>query len=377
MAPRERPGVIMLFRVGGKVRAEVVGSLLRPAYLVSARQQLEKGELDSAGFKKVEDRAVDEAVAAQVAAGIDVITDGEQRRYAFFGHLVDAMAGFDKFGGWAIPFRDEKGEQLVFKRPVVVEKLRPLRSMAAEDFTYLRAKTDTPVKVTMISAQQAAAYYDPEKSKSAYPTRDAYLADIVDISRREVDELVRLGCTYIQIDAPQYAALLDPELREGYRKRGSDPEKLIDTCIDMDNAIISDHPGVTFAMHICRGNNQSKFYAAGDYEPIARIFERTRFNRFLLEYDDERSGGFEPLKHVPEDRVVVLGLVTSKKPELESEDELKRRIEEASRYIPLERLALSPQCGFASTMEGNRLTQLDQQKKLQLVGSVARTVWGS
>jgi 5-methyltetrahydropteroyltriglutamate--homocysteine methyltransferase len=362
--------------VGGDVRAEVVGSLLRPEYLVSARQQLEKGELDPAGFKKVEDRAVDEAVAAQAAAGIDVITDGEQRRYAFFGHLVDAMAGFDKFGGWAIPFRDEKGEQLVFKRPVVVEKLRPLRSMAAEDFVYLRAKTDRRVKVTMISAQQAAAYYDPEKSKGAYPTRDAYLADIVDLSRKEVDELARLGCTYVQIDAPQYAALLDPELREGYRKRGSDPEKLIDTCIEMDNAIIDGHPGVTFAMHICRGNNQSKFYAEGNYEPIARIFERTKFNRFLLEYDDERSGGFEPLKHVPEDRVVVLGLVTTKKPAMESEQELKTRIEEASRYIPLERLALSPQCGFASTMEGNRLTQLDQQKKLQLVGSVARAVWG-
>jgi len=358
------------------VRAEVVGSLLRPEYLVSARQQLEKGELDPARFKKVEDHAVDDAVAAQVAAGIDVITDGEQRRYAFFGHLVDAMAGFDKFGGWAIPFRDEKGEQLVFKRPVVVEKLRPLRSMAAEDFVYLRAKTNQPVKVTMISAQQAAAYYDPEKSKGAYATRDAYLADIVDLSRREVDELARLGCTYVQIDAPQYAALLDPELREGYRKRGSDPEKLIDTCIEMDNAIIEGHPGVTFAMHICRGNNQSKFYASGDYEPIARIFERTKFNRLLLEYDDERSGGFEPLKRVPEDRVVVLGLVTTKKPALESEEELKSRIEEASRCIPLERLALSPQCGFASTMEGNRLTQLDQQRKLQLVGSVARAVWG-
>src|SRR5205814_1137952 len=240
--------------VSKDVRAEVVGSLLRPEYLVSARQQLEKGELDPARFKKVEDHAVDDAVAAQVAAGIDVITDGEQRRYAFFGHLVDAMAGFDKFGGWAIPFRDEKGEQLVFKRPVVVEKLRPLRSMAAEDFVYLRAKTNQPVKVTMISAQQAAAYYDPEKSKGAYATRDAYLADIVDLSRREVDELVRLGCTYVQIDAPQYAALLDPELRDGYRKRGSDPEKLIDTCIEMDNAIIEGHPGVTFGIHICRGN---------------------------------------------------------------------------------------------------------------------------
>src|SRR6266851_4070824 len=358
------------------VRAEVVGSLLRPQYLVVARKQLEAGELAPSDYKAIEDRAVDEAIGLQTSAGIDVITDGEQRRYAFYGHLVDSVSGFDKLGGWAIPFRDEKGEQLVLKRPVVVEKLRPLRNMAAEEFTYLRAKTTSPTKVTLISAQQAAAYYDPAKSKDAYPTRDAYLSDIVQLSRREVDELSRLGCTYIQIDAPQYAALLDPELREGYRNRGSDPEKLIDTCIEMDNAIIEGHPGVTFAMHICRGNNQSKFYAAGDYEPIARIFERTRFNRFLLEYDDDRSGGFAPLQHVPEDRVVVLGLVTSKKPALEPEDELKRRIEEASRFIPLDRLALSPQCGFASTMEGNRLTSDDQRMKLELVGRVARSVWG-
>ena len=361
---------------GYEVRAEVVGSLLRPDFLVAARKRRDAGELDPARFKEVEDRAVDAAIEVQTSAGIDVITDGEQRRYAFYGHLVDSVTGFDRFGGWAIPFRDEKGEELIFKRPVVVEKLRPLRNMAAEEFTYLRACTTVPAKVTMISAQQAAAYYDPKKSKGAYPTRDAYLADIVDLSRREVDELVRLGCTYIQIDAPQYAALLDPELREGYRKRGSDPEKLIDTCIEMDNAIIGGHPEVTFAMHICRGNNQSKFYAAGDYEPIARIFERTRFNRFLLEYDDERSGGFEPLKHVPEDRVVVLGLVTSKKPDLEPEAELKQRIEEASRYVPLERLALSPQCGFASTMEGNRLTIEQERRKLELVGKVARSVWG-
>ena len=356
-------------------RAEVVGSLLRPDYLATARKDLEAGRLEPAAFKALEDRAVDQAIELQTAAGIDVITDGEQRRYAFYGHLVDSVSGFDKLGGWAIPFRDERGEQLVLKRPVVVDKLCPLRNMAAEEFTYLRAKTDTPAKVTLISAQQAAAYYDPEKSKTAYPTRDAYLADIVDLSRREVDELARLGCTYIQIDAPQYAALLDPALREGYRARGSDPEKLIDSCIEMDNAIIEGHPGVTFAMHICRGNNQSKFYAAGDYEPIARIFERTKFNRFLLEYDDDRSGGFEPLKHVPDDRVVVLGLVTSKKPDLEPEEELKRRIAEAAQYIPLDRLALSPQCGFASTMEGNRLSIDDERRKLELVGSVAKSVW--
>ena len=218
--------------------------------------------------------------------------------------------------------------------------------------------------------------YDQEKSKGAYPSRDAYLADIVDFSRREVDELVRLGCTYIQIDAPQYAALLDPEMREGYRKRGSDPDKLIDLSIEMDKAIIRDHPGITFGMHVCRGNNQSKFYASGDYEPISRIFTQTLFQRFLLEYDDSRSGGFEPLRHVPEDRFVVLGLVTTKKPRLETADELRSRIKEAAHYIPLERLALSPQCGFASTMEGNRISYEDQRHKLELVANVAREVWG-
>jgi len=356
--------------------SEVVGSLLRPAYLSAARQQFEAGQLSAADFKRSEDRAVSEAIALQESAGLDVITDGEQRRYAFFGHLVEALDGFDKFGGWAIPFHDEAGEQLVFKRPVVVEKLKWRRSMCAEDWVYLRSHATRPGKVTIISAQQAAAYYDPEKSQGAYPNQAAYLADVVDFSRHEVAELIRLGCTYIQIDAPQYAALLDPRMREGYRQRGNDPDKLIDLCIEMDNAIIDGHPGITFGIHICRGNNQSKFYAAGDYEPISRIFSRTHFQRFLLEYDDERSGDFEPLRHVPDDRIVVLGLITTKKPQLESADELRARVEEASRFIPLERLALSPQCGFASTMEGNRLSLDEQRHKLELVSSVAREIWG-
>ena len=359
------------------IRSEVVGSLLRPDYLKAAREQKAAGTLTDAEFKRIEDRAVDEAIALQESAGIDVITDGEQRRYAFYGHLVDAMDGFDREGGWAIPFRDDAGDELVLKRPVVVERLRWRRSMCAEEWVYLRAKTTHPAKVTMISAQQAAAYYDPEKSKGAYPSRDAYLGDIVDISRREIDELRRLGCTYVQIDAPQYAALLDPELREGYRKRGSDPDKLIDTCIELDNAMIGDHPGMTFGMHVCRGNNQSHYYAQGDYEPIARIFQRSKFNRFLLEYDDRRSGGFEPLRHVPHDRFVVLGLVTTKKPALESPDQLEARIDEASRYFPRERLALSPQCGFASTMAGNRISAEDQRKKLELVARTARQAFGA
>jgi 5-methyltetrahydropteroyltriglutamate--homocysteine methyltransferase len=357
-------------------RSDVVGSLLRPAYLKEAREQHTAGKLTDAAFKQIEDRAVDECVELQTRTGLDVLTDGEVRRYAFYGHLIDAVVGFDKYGGWAIPFRDDKGEQLVLPRPVVVSKLRRKRPLCAEEFTYLRARTKHPAKTTMISAQQAAAYYDAKKSAGAYATVDAYLADLVDILRDEVEELIRLGCAYIQIDSPQYTALLDPDLREGYRKRGNDPDRLLDLSIEMDNAVIGQHPGITFGLHLCRGNNQSKFYAAGDYGPITRVFRNTKFNRFLLEYDDERSGGFDPLRQMPEDRTVVLGLVSSKKSSLESKGELKSRIESASKFVALDRLALSPQCGFASTMEGNLVTAADQEAKLRLVAETAQEVWG-
>lgn len=358
-------------------RSDVVGSLLRPEYLKEARQKRASGELSHIEYKKIEDRAVDEAVKLQIESGLDVITDGEMRRYAFFGHLIDATEGYDKLGGWAIPFHDDEGNELVFQRPVVVSKLRRVRPLCEEEFAYLRARTNHPKKITLISAQQAAAYYDAEKSKGAYATIDAYLADVVDILRAEVEELIRLGCTYIQIDAPQYAALIDPGIREGYRKRGNDPDKLLDRCIELDNAVIGNHTGVNFGIHLCRGNNQSKYYASGGYDPITAVFERTKFNTFLLEYDDERSGGFEPLQHVPKDRTVVLGLITSKKPQLESKDELKRRIDAAAKYVPLERLALSPQCGFASTEEGNLLTPAEEAAKLRLVSETAREVWGA
>ncbi len=361
-------------------RTDVVGSLLRPAYLKEARAEYEAGTLADTAFKRIEDRAVDEAIALQERAGVAVITDGELRRYAFYGHLIDAVEGFDKYGGWAIPFRDEAGEELVLQRPVVVSKLQRKRHMCAEEFTYIRAKTNTPAKVTLISAQQAAAYYDAEKSKSAYATVDAYLADLVDILRGEVAELIRLGCTYIQIDSPQYTALLDPTLRAGYRARGNDPDRLLDLAIAMDNAVIGNlsdkRAGVTFGLHLCRGNNQSKFYAEGDYGPITKVFSQTKFDRFLLEFDDARSGGFAPLTEVPADRTVVLGLISSKKAALENKDELKQRLAEAANYVPLERLALSPQCGFASTLEGNLLTEEDQEAKLRLSVEIAQEVWG-
>jgi methionine synthase II (cobalamin-independent) len=357
-------------------RSDVVGSLLRPEYLKDARERRERGDLTAAEFKRIEDRAVDEAIALQEACGLEVVTDGEMRRYAFFGHLIESLEGFDKKGGWSVTFRDGEGHSAALERPVVVEKLRLRRQMSVEDFTYLRGRTSREVKVTLISAQQAAAYYDPDKSRAAYATRDAYLADLVDYTRREIAELARLGCEYVQIDAPQYAALLDETIREGYRQRGADPDRMLDACIELDNAIIEGHAGITFGIHICRGNHKSMFYASGGYDRIARqVFSRARFQRFLLEYDDERSGTFSPLHHVPDDRIVVLGLVSSKRAELESQAELERRVAEASKFVPLERLAISPQCGFASTHEGNRLSADDQRRKLELVATTARAVW--
>jgi len=358
-------------------RSDVIGSLLRPGYLLDARAQHEHGALTPAEFKRIEDRAVADAVTLQQDAGLDVVTDGEMRRYAFYGHLVEALEGFDKFGGWSITFRDGQGHDASLKRPVVVDKLRWRRQMSVEEFTYLRGRTARPVKVTLVSTQQAAAYYDAEKSQPAYPTRDAYLADLVDFTRREIAELARLGCEYVQIDAPQYAALLDDSIREGYRQRGSDPDKMLDACIELDNAIIAGHKGLTFGIHICRGNHKSMFYASGGYDRIAeKVFARVKFDRFLLEYDDERSGGFEPLRYLPDDRIVVLGLVSSKRAALEEASEIRARIADASRIVPLERLALSPQCGFASTHEGNRLSLDDQRKKLELVARVAAETWG-
>jgi 5-methyltetrahydropteroyltriglutamate--homocysteine methyltransferase len=357
-------------------KSDVVGSLLRPPYLKDARERLEAGTIGAPDFKRIEDRAVDEAVAAQEAAGLDVVTDGELRRYAFFGHLVDALDGFDKRAGWTITFRDGEGHKGQVDRPVVVGKLQWRRQMSVEEFTYLRGRTKKPVKVTLLSAQQAAAYYDPDKSRGAYATRDAYLADLVDFTRREIAELGRLGCEYVQIDAPQYAGLLDETIREGYRQRGSDPDRMLDACVELDNAIIEGHRGITFGIHICRGNYKSMFYASGGYDRIAeQVFRGARFDRFLLEYDDDRSGTFEPLKFVPDDRVVVLGLVSSKTPRMESASDLKARIAEASKVVPLDRLAISPQCGFASTHEGNALSPAEQQQKLELVASVAREVW--
>jgi 5-methyltetrahydropteroyltriglutamate--homocysteine methyltransferase len=359
--------------------SEVVGSLLRPPELVTARRQHAAGELDPAEFKRIEDAAIQAAIDLQDKAGLDVIADGELRRESWISPFSEGFAGLDRATGLSMPWRDESGEpaESASRRPVVVDRLSRRESpITIEEWVFLRGQASRAAKVTMPGAEMAAAMYDDTLSRAAYPTRDDYHAHVVELLRWEVSELVRLGCRYIQFDSPQYGALTDPQNRELFRQRGSDPDELIDAGIEMDNAIIDGFTGVTFGLHICRGNAMSRFYAAGSYEPLTRIFTRSQFSRFLLEYDDERSGGFEPLREVPDDRVVVLGLVTTKKPQLEDPGVLRARIEDAARFVPLDRLALSPQCGFASVLAGNRITPAEQAAKLALVSEVAHKVWG-
>ena len=357
---------------------EGVGSLLRPPELIEARRGHAAGELGTPEFKRTEDAAVTSAVALQEDAGLDVVADGEMRRASWMSPFADAFDGFDRTTGVAMPWRDESGRRLETpgRRPVVVGRLTRRHSpLTLEEWVFLRGRATRPAKVTMPGAEMAAAMYDEALSREAYPAREDYHAHVVELLRWEVAELVRLGCRYIQLDSPQYGALTDPQNRELFRRHGSDPDRLIDAGIEMDNAITDGFAGVTFGLHICRGNAMSRFYAAGDYEPLARIFTRSRFGRFLLEYDDQRSGGFEPLRHVPDDRVVVLGLVTTKKPDLEDDDAVRGRVEEAARFVSLDRLALSPQCGFASVASGNLIGPADQAAKLALVARVAGKIW--
>lgn len=374
-SPREREKERRLASVW---RCEGVGSLLRPAVLLEARKRYEAGELDPPELKAIEDRAVDAAVQLQEDVGLEVVSDGELRRESWISHLFESFEGFDRTGGLAMPWRDGAGQaqQTDTRRAVVAGRLGWRRSMCGEEWVYLRSRTHHQAKVTLASAEMAAAVYDAEHSAVAYPVIEDYFAHVVELLRMEVGELVRLGCTYIQFDAPQYGALVDARLRDVFKDRGSDPERMIDAGIEMDNAVIDGFPGVVFGLHVCRGNNKSLHYGEGGYEPIRRLFRRSHFDRFLLEYDDDRSGGFEPLASVPDDRVVVLGLVTTKHPELEPAEELRKRIEKASQFVPLERLALSPQCGFASVEAGNAITPEQQRAKLDLVARVARQVWG-
>jgi 5-methyltetrahydropteroyltriglutamate--homocysteine methyltransferase len=369
--------------MSGVARTDVVGSLLRPPELLDARRRWERGELDAAGLKQAEDRAVDGAVAMQEEAGLDVVTDGEMRRLSFQSGLPEAVAGFGEvpldaylWGDW---HGDAVGDRST-ERPAglgVKERLVRRRHIAAEDFTYLRGRTSRIAKVTLTSPSLYANLWSPDVSRDAYPTLDDFLADVVALTRDEVTELARLGATYIQLDAPHYPLLIDPATRAFYESRGWSVERWLAHGIELDNAVMDGHPGVTFGFHLCRGNQGSRWLVAGGYGPIAgQVFRDVHADRLLLEYDDDRSGSFQPLREVPDDRVVVLGLVTTKSGRLEDAGELEGRIREAAREVDLERLAISPQCGFATSVVGNALTREEQAAKLRLLAAVRDRVWG-
>jgi 5-methyltetrahydropteroyltriglutamate--homocysteine methyltransferase len=362
-------------------RTDVVGSLLRPPALLEAREQLEAGELSLPAFKKVEDRAVDEALALQEDAGLDIVTDGEMRRLSFQSQVPAAVDGFgdwdlDAFlwGEW---HSEELGDLTVERPPIaVVGPLRRRRSLCGEEFAYARGRTDRLLKVTLPSPSLFANFYDPERSRETYATLEAFLEDVAEILRVEVEELVALGATYIQLDAPHYPLLMDDGYRAFYESRGWPAERWLDFGSELDAHVMAPQSGVTFGFHLCRGNQASRWLVEGGYDWLAeRLFSRIPARRFLLEYDDARSGGFEPLAAVPDDAICVLGLVTTKTPRRETVAELAGRIREAASVVPLERLALSPQCGFSTSIMGNSLSLEDERAKLATIAETAAEVW--
>jgi 5-methyltetrahydropteroyltriglutamate--homocysteine methyltransferase len=367
------------------VRADHVGSLLRPPELLKAREKAAAGCIAPSEFNAIEDRAVAEAIKLQEEAGLAVITDGELRRLSFQSQFAEAVEGLGEWDLDAFLWGEWRSDDaaigdLQLPRPHrlgVTAKLRRKRYLSVEEFVFLRASTSRTPKITLPSPSLWANFWSAGRSRVAYPMLESFLADVADILRDEVAELVRLGATYIQLDAPHYTLLLDPGVRAFYESQGWSVERWLERGIDLDNAVIGDFPGVTFGFHLCRGNQGSRWLVKGGYDPIAGpIFRRIRAQRLLLEYDDPRSGSFEPLTHVPDDKIVVLGLISTKHPHLESVEELVSRIREASRYLPLERLALSPQCGFSTSVMGNALTPADQQRKLRRVVETAARVWG-
>ena len=320
-----------------RYHAENVGSLLRPDYLLKARESHDAGALGDAEFKRIEDRAVNEAIALQERAGVDVITDGEQRRTVFASQLVQASEGFEHVEGSSVDWFHLDGTKETSPVTVAVTgKIRRRRHLCAEEFAYLRARTTKPTKITIPAPSMFAYYWVPGVSTSAYPSADAYLDDVTAILKDEVAELIRLGADYVQVDAPELGMLIDPHQRDWFQRKGFEPDQLIDHGIEMINAVL-EGVSVTTGLHVCRGNDANRYMAAGGYEAIAeRVFPRTEAGVLLLEYDDERSGDFEPLRHVPEDKVVVLGLISTKVGDLETPETLIRRIEDATRHVPLE-----------------------------------------
>ncbi|PYR42658.1 MAG: hypothetical protein DMF95_27805 [Acidobacteria bacterium] len=362
-------------------RADHVGSLLRPRALLDARND----SLTREQLKTIEDTHILDVLTRQKEAGLKIFTDGELRRTSFMGDFYESVDGLNQ--QYEIP-RTWKGAPsgvaaasgIGTPGGAVVAKLRQTKRLTKHEVDFLKQHAPGDIKMTLPTANQFPALaYKKGVSERAYPTYSEFLWDIVPIIKAEIHALVDEGIKYIQIDAPRYSYYIDPKWRRHIQEEmGVDPELALDEAIRVDNACLegAKREGVILAMHLCRGNNRSQWYAEGGYDPIAeRLFDQINVDVFLLEYESERAGTFEALRFVPRSKAVVLGLVSSKLPALEPQDQLIRRIEEASRYVPLENLAVSPQCGFASTMEGNLLTEQEQWRKLQLVVDTARNVW--
>ena len=364
-------------------RADHVGSLLRPAEVKKARNAYETGKLELSELKAVEDEAILGALQRQRDVGMSVYTDGEFRRSGFQNDLTESLEGvIDAETPAVVRIWQGPGAQPIEQgtRQVVGSKLRQVKSLTGNQLPFLREHAPGPVKMTIPSPNQfPTLIYQPGLTDRFYATRSELLWEIAGFIRAELASLVEAGVNYIQVDAPRYSYYVDPKWRQHLREIGEDPDRMLDEAIAVDNHCLegAQGPGVTIAFHTCRGNNQSKWYAEGGYEAIAdRLFGSLNVDRFLLEYDTDRAGTFEPLRFMPPDKMVVLGLVSSKESELESTDDISRRIEEAMAFVPLENIALSPQCGFASTAPGNLLTDDEQWRKLELVVDVSRRMWG-
>lgn len=359
-------------------RADQVGSLLRPAEIKDARAKVESGEMTAEALREIENRCIREAVARQESLGLRVVTDGEYRRgwwnHDFLGKIdgveIELDASSYKFAGSDDPRYT----------PKVKRKLRRARPMMLDHFEYLRSVAHVTPKFTMPSP--SILYHRGGRAaigREAYPDLEMLWADVGRVYREEIRDLAAAGCTYLQIDDTSFSFLCDAKFRESCRARGDDPEALPRMYARAINAAVADRPaGMTIVVHTCRGNWKSTWLAAGGYDPVARtVFNETDVDGYFLEYDSERAGSFEPLRFVPKGKKVVLGLVSTKTRVLEKKDELKRRIEQAAKYVPMENLCVSPQCGFASSHHGNLLTEDDQWRKLALVVETAREVWGS
>jgi 5-methyltetrahydropteroyltriglutamate--homocysteine methyltransferase len=368
-------------------RADNIGSLLRPPELLEARAALREGRIDPIQAREVEDRSILKALEMQKAAGVQIFTDGEYRRDIFTADITKAMDGLVP-GKPVVKFEWRgKGKELAEESQegnlqyIVGGKLTKKGRFTPNEAPFLKQHAPGPFKVcTPAAMQHAIMRYRPGVTDKFYPTVHDMLQDVATIMREEVQALIDEGASYIQLDAPSYSNFFDQNRRELLKQSGINLDEALDAAIAADNAIIANlesSESVLTGIHFCRGNKRSAWGAEGSYEPIAeKAFGSLKMDRFLLEFDSDRAGGFDPLRFVPKGKTVVLGLVTTKEPPLESEGELLRRIEQASKYVPMENLAVSTQCGFASAASGNLISWDDMQRKLELVAETARKVWG-